>query len=185
MSSQNLSDLAIIEAIKRGSEKVLFGLYDEYRNEFIGWALNNHQLTVEEAKDIFQDTIIAFNQNIKLDRFEGKNSSLKTYLFSIGKNFIRLHFRSSKNTYLQEDLSNHLFIEPDEPDTHLRDLVKKSLTRIGNRCRTILLLFYQNGWDMESIAQEMGLKNRNVAKKSKYECMKKLESEVMENLKSA
>lgn len=185
MSSQNISDIAIIEAIKLGSEKVLFGVYDQYRNEFVGWALTNHNLTVDESKDIFQNAIIAFNQNIKEGKFDGKNSSLKTYLFSIGKNYIRIHFRATKNMYLHDDLENHLTITKEEPNTELQEIVKAAVSKIGDRCKSILLLFYERGWDMESIAIEFGLKNRDVAKKTKYECMKKLESEIKERLKSA
>ena len=185
MPNQNLSELAIIEAIKMGSEKILFNLYDEYRNEFIGWAVTNNQLTVDSAKDIFQNTIISFHQNIKDGKFDGRNSSLKTYLFSIGKNSVRQHFRSSKNLYVQEEINEHTLVIVEEDDTEIRDVVRSAIRSIGDRCKSILTLFYERGFDMESIAIELGFKNRDVAKKSKYECMKKLEVEVRNKLKSA
>jgi len=185
MSYQNLSEIAIIEAIRMGSEKILFNLYDEYRNEFVGWAITNNQLSVDAAKDIFQNTIISFHQNIKEEKFDGSNSSLKTYLFSIGKNNVRQHFRASKNLFLQDELNEHTLIIAEEENTDLSDIVKDAIKSMGKRCISILTLFYERGFDMESIAQELGFKNRDVAKKSKYECMKKLEVEVRSKLKLA
>lgn len=185
MPNQNLSELAIIEAIRMGSEKILFNLYDEYRNEFIGWAVTNNQLDVNEAKDIFQNTIISFHQNIKNGKFKGGNSSLKTYLFSIGKNNVKQYFRANKNLFLHDELSDYTLKVVEEENTELNDIVRQAITRIGKRCKSILTLFYERGFDMESIAIELGFKNRDVAKKSKYECMKKLEVEVKSRLKSA
>ncbi len=185
MHNQNISEVAIIEAIRMGSEKILFNLYDEYRNEFIGWAVTNNQLSVDAAKDIFQNTIISFHQNIKEGKFDGSSSTLKTYLFSIGKNNVRQHFRASKNMFLQDEINEHTLTVVEEENTQIRDLVRSAIRSIGERCKSILILFYERGFDMESIAIELGFKNRDVAKKSKYECMKKLEVEVRSKLKSA
>jgi DNA-directed RNA polymerase specialized sigma24 family protein len=85
-----LEDFAIIEAIRNGSEKILLRIYSEYRDEFMGWAISNNQLEIEEAKDIFQDTIISFHQNLKSGKQEHLQSSVKTYLFAIGKTKLRI-----------------------------------------------------------------------------------------------
>jgi len=58
-------------------------------------------------------------------------------------------------------------------------IVKKYILQLGEKCRKVLMLYYENEFSMESIAINMGYKNASVAKKKKHECMKKLENEII------
>ena len=56
---------------------------------------------------------------------------------------------------------------------------------MGSPCKEILEMYYEKGYDMESIASRIGYKNADVAKKKKYECLKSLEDRVaMSGLKN-
>ncbi len=182
----NLESLAIIEAIKAGSERTLIKVYETYRDGFVSWASKNHQIGTEEAKDIFQETIIAFYRNVKSDPSFQLDSSIKTYLFAIGQNKILglIQRKKIEGDYLNNlTLNNHNPIDNHYHHEHLAILVKRIYRNVGEKCREILKMHYELRFDMESIAERMGYKNANVAKKMKYECLKALEERVnMSNL---
>jgi len=184
----NLETSAIIEAIKAGSEKILFQLYEAYRNEFVNWAVRNHQVTAEEAKDVFQESVVAVYKNVKGGKANALESSVKTYLFGIGKNImlnaikrkgIEAKAYESFNRAHDNGITEHYDRE------HKIDLVKRLYLAMGSPCKEILEMYYEKGYDMESIASRIGYKNADVAKKKKYECLKSLEDRVaMSGLKN-
>jgi RNA polymerase sigma factor (sigma-70 family) len=53
--------------------------------------------------------------------------------------------------------------------------VRNALHRIGEPCRTILLLFYWEQASMEEIASRLGFANAETAKARKYQCKKSLQ----------
>jgi RNA polymerase sigma factor (sigma-70 family) len=177
----NLETSAIVEAIKAGSEKILFQLYESYRTEFLSWAVRNHRVTEEEAKDVFQEALVALYRNIKAGKVDALESSIKTYLFSIGKNVI---LNALKRKNIEAKAFESLTIEHDNSLNHkhemdgLTSLIKRLYLAIGSPCKEILEMFYEREYDMESIALKVGYKNANVAKKKKYECMKALEERI-------
>ncbi|MCU0469371.1 MAG: hypothetical protein MUF58_12290 [Arcicella sp.] len=82
-----LSDEAILKGIigdgilQRTTENKLY----EQFFYFIKDATFKHQLSEDEAASLYTDTIIAFIENVKNKRFEGK-SAIKTYLYQIFSN---------------------------------------------------------------------------------------------------
>jgi len=177
----NLETSAIIEAIKAGSEKILFQLYETYRNEFVSWAIRNHQVTLEEAKDVFQESVVGLYKNIKAGKVDRLEVSIKTYLFSIGKNIILnaikrkgIEARVFENfSAIHDNGINEYYHEE-----HLINLVKRIYKAMGSPCKEILEMYYEKSFDMESIALRVGYKNADVAKKKKYECLRSLEDRI-------
>lgn len=177
----NLETTAIIEAIKAGSEKILFNIYETYRNDFVSWAIHNHQISVEEAKDVFQESVIALYKNVKAGKLESIEVNIKTYLFGIGKNIILnvVKRRNIEGKVLENfSLSNDNGIHEHYEHEHLVNLVKRLYRSMGSPCKEILEMFYEKGFDMESIASRIGYKNADVAKKKKYECLSHLEERI-------
>jgi RNA polymerase sigma-70 factor (ECF subfamily) len=177
----NLETAAIIEAIKAGSEKILFQLYESYRNEFVNWAVKNHQISVEEAKDVFQEAMVALYKNVKAGRIDSLDSSIKTYLFGIGKNFLlnqvrRKAFETHAFGHFAENQGTENIDGYDRE--HVVNLVSRIYRALGSPCKEVLELYYEKGFDMESVARRLGYKNADVAKKKKYECLKALEQRI-------
>ncbi len=179
----------LLKEIKNGNEEALLSLYKLYRNEFISWTSNTYQLNKDDGKDIFQDTIIAFYENVKSGQLTSISGSVKTYLFAIGK-FKTINFLKKSNksvTFSDFDLLK--VIEPSEnqimdkeENEFIKDTVKKYLDEQCEDCKKVLELYYFKEKDMKTIASEMGYKNADVAKKKKYECFKKLAEMVRKNL---
>jgi RNA polymerase sigma factor (sigma-70 family) len=179
----------IIQEIKSGNDQPLIDLYKKYRDEFVLWSGKNYGCEAEDARDLFQDTILAFYNNVKSGQLTELKSEMKTYLFAIGKfkiiNFQKKHQRSV--TFSEFGLSNGY--EPFEnqmKDKEEQDFIKATVRKYLNEqcedCKKVLELYYFKELDMKSIAEEMGYKNADVAKKKKYECFKKLAVMVKKNL---
>ena len=54
-------------------------------------------------------------------------------------------------------------------------LVQEALERLGEPCKTLLLLYYWEERSMAEIALELGFANADTAKSKKYQCKKALE----------
>lgn len=178
-----------IKEIKNGNENVLLELYKLYRNEFLNWSLINYKINKEDGKDIFQDTVIAFYNNVKSGALTHLTSDVKTYLFAIGKfkiiNFLKKQQRSVTFSdfdllKVEEPINNEMLDK--EENEFIKDTVKKYLNEQCEDCKKVLELYYFKDLDMKTIALEMGYKNADVAKKKKYECFKKLAEMVRKNL---
>lgn len=177
----NLETTAILEAIKAGSEKILFHLYETYRDEFVSWAIRNHQISIEEAKDVFQESIVGLYKNVKAGKADTLEASVKTYLFSIGKNIILNAIkRKGIETRVYENfrLSHDDGINDHYNQEHIVYLVKRLYSAMGSPCKEILEMYYEKGFDMDSVAKRIGYKNADVAKKKKYDCLKTLEERI-------
>jgi RNA polymerase sigma factor (sigma-70 family) len=182
-----MSEPVMIEEIKNGNKKELADIYKAYRNEFVSWATGHYQCTRDEARDIYQASIITFYDNIMRERLLQLNGSVKTYFFAIGKNKILELRRSDKkfdlNTDVQEvDLT-------DEPDHEMQwkegnlDLVRKCLEKLGEPCRTMLELYYYHETGLEDLAQMLHYKNSDTVKNLKSRCLMRLRELVTEQSK--
>ncbi|HRH65476.1 MAG TPA: sigma-70 family RNA polymerase sigma factor [Bacteroidia bacterium] len=171
----------ILNEIKNGNFQPLYDIYRKYRNEFIQWAVHNYSCTEPEARDIFQETIIRFYQNSTSGKLSVLTSDLKTYLWAIGKyqllNLIK--YKNRTVTFSSPELINQIertdpTVEETEQELKNKELVNRCLGLLDDKSRRIIELYYLEGKDMASIAVELGYKNADVAKKKKYEVMKKL-----------
>ncbi|MDQ3193148.1 MAG: sigma-70 family RNA polymerase sigma factor [Bacteroidota bacterium] len=181
--------MQIIKEIKAGNQDKLVEVYKLHRNEFIKWICNNHACSEDEAKDAFQEAIIIFYNNIQQGKITELRSGVKTYLFSIGRFKILNGIKKGQRlvTFDKVPLTNGM--EPTENtiddlhnEKHTQEVVTKYLDQQCEDCQKVLKMFYFEGQDMKSIAEKMGYKNSDVAKKKKYECFKKLAEMVKKNL---
>ena len=174
----------IIQEVKAGNQQVIVMLYKEYRDEFIQFAVKNYGLSREELKDVFQDTIIAFYENIASGKLEYLSSDVKTYLFAIGKRQASNHKRNLfkiGNLSTDNDIKAILtdIAEEMEQPNELEDVVKKVLSELPEQERKILELFYYEKKSMEEIASIMGYANANSMKKKKSLILKKVGEQVI------
>ena len=178
----------IIDRIKAGDEKSFYDLYRSYRDSFIQWATFSYNISKEDTKDIYQETFVILWINIHEDRLTHLTADIKTYIYSIGKHLI-INFIKKKNRTVTFDpvelinLSYHPF-EMIEDRDHNRRMVEEHLSKLNEKERRILEMYYIEEKDMKTIANELGYKNADVAKKRKYEVFKKLAGLAKNNLKS-
>jgi len=182
-----MTEPLIIEEIKNGNNTQLAEVYKAYRSEFVGWASSHYQCDKEEARDIYQASIITLYDNIVKEKLQQLNGSVKTYLFAIGKNKIMELRRTDKKFDLTLDVKN-INIE-DQPDNEKQlkekqlKVVQQCLAKLGEPCRTMLELYYYNATGLDELAGMLHYKNGDTVKNLKSRCLLKLRELVTQELK--
>lgn len=173
-----MNDNSVIEKIKSGSREDLEQVYERYRIEFVSWITKNYSCSLEEAMDVYQFSVLILYENIVSGKLQHLSSSLKTYLFAIGKNKM-LEFKKSSNRMIS-GVNDDMFYVPGESKEEAEayeqnlKLVETCLDDLGEPCRTILEAYYYHKSSMEDIASKMDYKNAETVKNLKYKCMKRL-----------
>lgn len=181
MQQTYIEDQQLIEQIKKGDEKSVVRVYQLHKSGFIHWAQVNYKIDDASAADAFQDAVVCLYSNIIKGRLENLTSSLKTYLYAIGKNIVRKKLQQpialdKDDLWIIENLKA-------EPIDHFaaserQQFVARLMDTIGEPCKTILRLFYFKGFTMEAIAKVLDYKNENVAKTQKLRCLTHLKGMV-------
>ncbi|QTD36560.1 sigma-70 family RNA polymerase sigma factor [Polaribacter batillariae] len=175
----------ILEELKKGNNMVLEKVYLDYKKPFFNYA-KKFTLSEEDILDIYQDAILAFIENIKTGKLVRLNSSIKTYLFSIGKYVIYNKIKKENtlqivNSFKESDLKTAkehevLFLQE---LTDEQQLLKKSFGLLGKKCQQILTLFYFRGFNLEEITAHLGYNHKNVVKSQKSRCLKSLKDKMI------
>lgn len=167
----------IVEQIKKEGNIALTDLYVRYRIEFIQWLCGRLGCDQELAKDIYQQSILIFYENIQSGRLTLLTSQVKTYLFSIGRNKYYEAVREQKKSddFKPEDIDDESL--PEE----LLQKVETNLERLGEPCRSLLVEYYYHKRSMEQLVVMFDYKNADSAKNQKYKCLERLRKLMKEN----
>lgn len=173
------SEKDIIGEILKGNNACLEHLYRNHRNAFIQYAYKRFGVKEELAKDAFQDAILDFHQNVCQRKLTVLTCKVETYLFQIGTHkVLNLLKKEQRLTYNNDLHLNHGKEHDDfmneERLESIQEQIAKAMENIPEDCRKVLKLYYYHGYDMDSIAREMGYKNADTAKTKKSVSMKKL-----------
>lgn len=174
-----LTSNTILEQIKKGDKKILRSIYEENRKRFINFA-KKQGLRIEDAEDVYQDSIIAFQENIITGKIQTLNSSLSTYLFGIGKHLIQYQIRLNsrqknspavKINEIKEELDVNFM---GEIVTKEQRLLRKGLKKLGAKCVEVLELFFLQGYVLDEIVEFLNYKNKKVLRSQKSRCISQL-----------
>ena len=157
-------------------------LYAEHRNAFVRWAQKQYKVEDEEARDAFQEAMIVLYRKSQDGDLSALNCSMRTYLFAVGKNQLLNRMRVLRK---QEELRDGSFdgipehlLGTNDVDNQEKEataeLVRQRLAEMKPDDRRVLELYYLEGKDMDAVAEALGLKNRNVAKKKKHYALQRL-----------
>lgn len=181
-----LSEQQILVALAGGkapADDALRQLYFDNRAVIRAFVRENNG-TEEEAKDVVQDAVIAFYENVKMGKFRGE-SAISTYLFSIAR-FMwlnRLKRKQLENNTLERTI--HENAEPSLPqritDRETRQHLADLFGRLQSGCQEVLMDALYHDFSMKEIAARMGYENEQVARNKKHGCMKKLKEMLAAN----
>ena len=167
-----------IRELKYGNVRVLEKIYAEYRLPFLNWMVRTHYCDREDALEIYQHAILVFYENVMNGKFDvSTEASIKTYIFSIGKNKMLAERRKqAKFEQIKNATEELIYLEPDleSPNQHKMELAMRAIEQLGNPCKQVLQLFYLNNLDYEEIAVIMDYKNGNTVKNIKYKCIQRI-----------
>ena len=173
-----MSDSSIIDLIKNGGQPALGKVYATYRSEFISWMTRTYQISEDDCKDIYQVTILIFYDNVRSGKLTDMVSTIKTYLFGIGKNLARENMRKAKRITSidqKEWLREHLVEADQEPfDDNIFSIARAAVSKLADPCRKLVDLYYYQKKSMQEISDLLNYKNADTAKNQKCKCMAKL-----------
>ena len=140
--------------------------------------------TEGEAEDLFQETLVIVDRNIREDKFHDK-SSFSTYFISTFK-FLRMNDLRKNNRFIElpdaqeltEMVTNSTIVTL--IDEERNQLLDQTLTMLGEKCKKILEL-WKLSYSMDEISQILGLPSESMARKLKFQCMQNLIKLVNEN----
>lgn len=170
----------LIKHIKAGNDALVDQLYENYRGAFIQWLNQHFKATEHEAIDIFQDAIIIFYRNIISGKVDHLNSSIKTYLFAIGKHLWLKRFHKKQRTSYIEELPD---ISYEGWDTKIiqtiesadqRARLERALNQLGDKCKQLLVLAYFHQYSTEALQHEFDYNSPDVVRTKKYRCLNQL-----------
>jgi len=172
------SDNQLQKQLQLDNKEALEEVYNMYRQEFLNYS-KRYPLPEEDILDIYQDAVIAMHQNFVISQLELTSSSIKTYLFGIGKNKIFKKLKEQNKILRIEHEVNDTFeiidIESHLPTQNQITLAEK-LNEISESCKTILKLFYYRGLTIDDIVETTNYKDGNTVRSQKSRCLKQLKS---------
>ena len=136
--------------------------------------------TVQDADDIFQETIIAFIDTVQKGKFR-QESGIRTFLISISKHLWYNEIRKRQRAENREKLyESDREIEEEGigriiQDRELKQQLNQMLQDLGDSCRKILELFYYENLSMKEIVSHMHYENEQVVRNKKYKCLQQLD----------
>lgn len=175
------SDTAWQIRLRQDDKTALAEVYQQHRHAFLQYA-RRFSLSQEDLLDIYQDAVIAMHQNFVMKQLKLEKTSIKTYLFGIGKNMI--FNRLKEHTKYQEvqeipDEIEEVVWEKDSPTEEQRQLAR-NFGKLSHSCQEILNMFYYRSLTVKEIVQLSHYKDENTVKSHKSRCLKKLVQSINE-----
>lgn len=177
-------DKEAIKDLASDNQLLIKKLYHQYRAAFLGFG-QRYNLGPDDLADIYQEAFIALRKHAINGKLNEVKSSMKTYLFGIGKYMI---FNTLKARKAQLPLSQGLQLVGEEVKevvlesnpglTKEQQLLRKYFKELGEKCQQVLTLFYYRGLSINEIALKVGYENANVVKAHKSRCLKSLREKI-------
>jgi RNA polymerase sigma factor (sigma-70 family) len=174
-------DLTFIEGIRGGRSDSLDLIYKRFFPKIKSFIVKNSG-SDEDARDIFQETLVAVFTNAQKPNFK-LTCRLETYIHAIAKNLWLMQLRNKKITFMALDESNDSAIEDLEEtlrSTERYQLYIRIFAELGEQCQKLLKLYMQ-GVDMRAIATELGFASESYAKKRKFKCKEQLINQITQD----
>lgn len=174
---EHIQEEDLQQRLREDDKSALEYIYKSYKSEFINFS-QRYKLNIEDALDIYQDAIIAMYQNFVMQHLELNTSSIKTYLFGIGKYKI-FNVLKERSKYLQvvkeQNDYDEIKLEENEFNLYQKQL-SNLLSNISESCRDLLKLYYYRNLTINEIVEQTNYKDANTVKSHKSRCMKRLKS---------
>lgn len=171
------SDDEIISGIEKNDISILEYFYNDCFRTIRHLVVTNSG-SEEDAKDVFQESLVVLYRKIKETNIEF-TSSLVTYVYSIARLIWlkELHRRSRKGTELNDTLDELIqqdqgIIDSIERNERLR-LYREKFEELSDDCKRILQMFL-NSIPIKEITHIMGYNSEQHTKNRRFRCKKSL-----------
>jgi RNA polymerase sigma factor (sigma-70 family) len=188
MSNNNQATLDLLyQSLKAGNMEVFKSYYNQYKLDFIQFG-RKYSSDEEMILDAYHDSFIVLYENVISRKLVELRSSLKTYLFSIGKFTIYNKLKKNQKVRFAEELDlkdDEFHLHPISFDqTEEKEEMMKYFDQLGEACKSLLTLFYYKRYSIEAMVKALGYKNENTVKAYKSRCLKKLKEIIIDAQKN-
>lgn len=172
-----LNEQALLKGLAQNDSKAVETLYKSHFTMIQHFVENNNG-SFDDARDVFQEAMIALFEKVQLDSFV-LTCQIKTYLFSICKHLWlkRLQQMGKYSSPLSEN-EESISIELDMGQIEKKDaafaIMDRALNSLGEPCKSLLEGYYLNKKGMQELASQFGYTNADNAKNQKYKCLMRL-----------
>jgi RNA polymerase sigma factor (sigma-70 family) len=180
-SVRKFPDAEVLENIRqsRQLDETIRALYRDHYTRLSRYILANKG-TVEDAEDIFQETVVSFLELVQKDRFRGE-ASIGTFLYAMNRHAWLNELKRKGRALAREEKYERstekvqkdslAFISQREEKQKLNEIIAS----LGDSCKKILLLYYYEQLPMKEIVLATAYENEQVVRNKKYKCLKQLE----------
>ena len=172
-----LNEHTLLKGLAQNDSKAVETLYKSHFTMIQHFVENNNG-SFDDARDVFQEAMIALYEKVQLDSFV-LTCQIKTYLFSICKHLWlkRLQQMGKYSSPLSEN-EESISIEMDMGQIEKKDaafaIMDRALNSLGEPCKSLLEGYYLNKKGMQELASQFGYTNADNAKNQKYKCLMRL-----------
>ena len=164
--------------IKEEGDVALKQIFLAHRTKSLHWLKSTQGLNEDDAKEVFQLSLIVLYDNVVQGKLKTLTSDIGTYLLGIAR-IQSLAFKRKKiKRQFQKDNLIKSILYNEQEDFKLKegllDKIDQALNQLGQPCQLILKFFYHERQSMEMITKRIGYKSANTTKAKKYQCLKKL-----------
>ena len=171
------NEKALLQGLARNDTKAIEIIYGENYNMVQSLVINNSGST-DDAKDIFQETMIVLYEKVRSGSFE-LNCLIKTYVYSVSRRlWLKRLQQMNRYTPAVENLQDTVPVEEDlEGNERINSefqAMEKAINGLGEPCKSLLEAYYLEKKSMQEIALFFGYTNAENAKNQKYKCLVRL-----------
>jgi len=171
------NEQALLKGLAHNDSKAVEIIYKENFNMIQAFILNNNG-SYDEARDIFQEAMIALYEKSQSDSFV-LTCQIKTYLYSICRRlWLKRLQQMGRFTGSIDGFEETVAVEEDWENHEKRNaefaIMDRALNSLGEPCKSLLQGYYLKKMDMNALAAEFGYTNANNAKNQKYKCLMRL-----------
>jgi RNA polymerase sigma factor (sigma-70 family) len=172
-----LNEQALLKGLAQNDSKAVETLYKSHFTMIQHFVENNNG-SFDDARDIFQEAMIALYEKVQLDSFV-LTCQIKTYLFSICKHLWLKRLQqmgkySSPLSAQEESISVEIDMGQIEKKDAAFAIMDRALYSLGEPCKSLLEGYYLNKKGMQELASQFGYTNADNAKNQKYKCLMRL-----------
>lgn len=177
VKTDSTDEKALLKGLALNDRKSVETIYKLFYNMVQSLILNNNG-SADDARDIFQETVIVLYEKAKSGSFE-LNCQLKTYVYSVSRR-LWLKKLQQQQKYIPNliGLDETVPVE-EEVESHNQlnsefQMMEKAMLHLGEPCRSLIEAFYLQKKSMTDIAGHFGYTNADNAKNQKYKCLMRL-----------
>ena len=167
----------LLKGLAKSDKKAAETIYKENYNMVQALIINNNGSS-DDARDIFQETMIVLYEKAKSGTFE-LNCQLKTFIYSVSRRLWlkRLH-QLQKYGGQVETMVDTVPVEEEVEGHELKNdqftAMEQSMLGLGEPCKSLIEAYYLQKRNMTEIAASFGYTNADNAKNQEYKCLMRL-----------